>query len=144
MIAKEKYPAESAITFVWIGFVSAISFMAAPLRTQVQGITVATAAAIGHLISSYMNRAEWLFAIIIIIGLILKKEGKKYLLLLLFLLPLGILTFQTAWLIPGLDNSAETLIKGVHVPPSDFDSWYLRSEVIKVISLFSFGVTLLK
>lgn len=142
-MTKEKYIVELAITFVWIGFVSAISFMEAPLKFQAPGITIPLAVSIGRLVFGYLNKVEWICAVIILLGVVFTKGNKKSKLIFLFLIPLSILIFQTIWLLPELDIRAEMLMKGVELSPSNLHSYYMSSEIIKVLCLFSFGISLL-
>lgn len=144
MMVKSKYPVEMAVTFVWIGFVSAISFMEAPLKFQAPGVTTGMGLSIGRLVFSFMNKMEWVLAVTIIGTFLFSKENRNFSLTLLFLIPLTILIIQTAWLLPELDARAELIINGNELPPSNLHFYYMSSEVIKIVCLFSFGITLFK
>lgn len=50
------------VTFLWIGFVCAISFMEAWLKFQAPGITVPLGLGIGRLVFNALNTVEWVFA----------------------------------------------------------------------------------
>lgn len=144
MMVKSKYPVEMAVTFVWIGFVSAISFMEAPLKFQAPGVTTGMGLSIGRLVFGFMNKMEWVLAVTIIGTFLFSKENRNFSLTLLFLIPLTILIIQTAWLLPELDARAELIINGNELPPSNLHFYYMSSEVIKIVCLFSFGITLFK
>jgi len=56
-----------AITFIWIGFIGAISFMEAWLKFQALGITTELGLGIGKLVFNALNRLEIVCALLIII-----------------------------------------------------------------------------
>ena len=59
---------------LWIGFVSAISFMEAWLKFRAPGITIPLGLGIGRLVFNALNKIEWVLATLIICNLILAKE----------------------------------------------------------------------
>ena len=134
-----------ALTFIWIGFVCAISFMEAWLKFQAPGITLELGLGIGKLVFNALNKVEWVLAIIILIkaiwsgGKLLK--GKN----LLFILIATILALQSFWLLPALFERANMHIDSQNVSSNSIAHYtYIIVEVIKVISLTIFGVSLLR
>lgn len=65
-----KMPIALIITFLWIGFVCAISFMEGWLKFRAPGITLPLGLGIGKLVFNALNKVEWVFAIAILINLI--------------------------------------------------------------------------
>ena len=139
-----KMPIALISTFVWIGFVCAISFMEAWLKFRAPGITVPLGLGIGRLVFNALNKVELVFALVIIINIfwntteILKWQN------LAFAIPLTLLFIQTFWLLPALDARAELYIQGQIVPPSNLHFYYVGIELVKVASLTFFGLTLFK
>lgn len=134
-----------ALTFIWIGFVCAISFMEAWLKFQSPGITLELGLGIGKLVFNALNKVEWVLAIIILIKAIWSGEkllkGKN----LLITLIATILALQSFWLLPALFERANMHIESQNVSSNSIAHYtYIIVEVIKVISLTIFGVSLLR
>lgn len=134
-----------ALTFIWIGFVCAISFMEAWLKFQSPGITLELGLGIGKLVFNALNKVEWVLAIIILIKAIWSGEkllkGKN----LLITLIATILALQSFWLLPALFERANMHIDSQNVSSNSIAHYtYIIVEVIKVISLTIFGVSLLR
>lgn len=134
-----------ALTFLWIGFMCAISFMEAWLKFQAPGITLELGLGIGKLVFNALNKVEWILAVIILLSLILSKQnplkGKN----LLLVLAIIILLLQSFWLLPTLFDRANMHIQEQSVSSSSFAHYtYITVEVIKLISLTTFGISLLR
>lgn len=139
-----KMPIALILTFLWIGFVCAISFMEAWLKFRAPGITLPLGLGIGRIVFAALNKVEWVFAIAISINIIWSgTELWKWQNLLIFV-PFAILLIQTFWLLPALDARAELHIQGQQVPPSNLHFYYVGMEVLKVVGLTIFGITLFK
>jgi len=138
-----QYPVAAISTFLWIGFVGAISFMEAWLKFRAPGITLPLGLGIGKLVFNALNKAELAFAMAIVVNLLLSGviwKWKHFLLL----IPIVLLLIQTIWLLPALDTRADLHIQALPVPPSNLHFYYVGIEVVKVICLFIFGITLFK
>lgn len=140
----KKYNLAIATVFIWIGFVSAISFMEAWLKFQAPGITLPLGLGIGRLVFNALNKVEIVLSIIIIASMMLVglKTFKWY--YLFFLIPFTILVIQSLWLLPALDARAELHIQGASVPSSNLHFYYVAMEFVKVGSLLVFGTQLFK
>lgn len=127
------------LPFLWIGFVSAISFMEAWLKFQAPGVTLEVGVSIGRLIFSALNKVEWVFALLIALGLLLtgRIEWKREV---CYFILVFILVLQTFWLLPALSENIDILIKGEIPPPSNLHTYYILLEVQKVILLLVFGI----
>ena len=64
-----KMPIALICTFLWIGFVCAISFMEAWLKFRAPGISVPLGLGIGRLVFNALNKVELVFALIVIINI---------------------------------------------------------------------------
>jgi hypothetical protein len=127
-------------TFLWIGFVCAISFLEAWLKFQAPGVTLAIGLGIGRLVFGVLNKVEWVLAIAVLAALVISKAPLLRWQNLLFLLPLILLLAQSFWLLPQLDQRALMHIREGNVASSNLHFYYVGAEVIKVGCLLVFGV----
>lgn len=139
-----KFPVAVGASFLWIGFVCAISFMEAWLKFKAPGITIPLGLGIGRLVFGALNKIEWVLAIIVAANLVLGKGTILKWEFVLYLVPLLLVLLQTVWLLPALDARAELHIQHLEVPPSNLHFVYVGMEIIKVICLTSFGIALFK
>ncbi|MFI5451378.1 hypothetical protein ACHMWN_04400 [Pedobacter sp. UC225_61] len=128
---------------IWIGFVGAISFMEAWLKFKAPGVTLPIGLGIGRLVFAALNKMEWVAFLIAFISLVqFKAKWKSVEMFLLF--AAGILIVQTIWLLPALDARAELYITGDTVPPSNLHFYYVAAEGLKMITLITIAISLLK
>lgn len=139
-----KYPLAIIVSFLWIGFVCAISFMEAWLKFRAQGVTLPIGLSIGKIIFLALNKVEWVFAVLIIVSLIFKNVSFLKWENLTIAIPFVLLILQTFWLLPFLNERAELQIQGQAVTASNLHFYYVAMEAIKVACLFTFGLYLLK
>ena len=139
-----KMPIALICTFLWIGFVCAISFMEAWLKFRAPGITVPLGLGIGRLIFNALNKVELVFALVVIINIFWNSSDILKWKNLAFAIPLTLLFIQTFWLLPALDARAELHIQGQFVPPSNLHFYYVGMELVKIVGLSLFGIKLLK
>lgn len=139
-----KYPLSLIATFLWIGFVCAISFMEAWLKFKAPGIDLPLGLGIGRLVFAALNKVEWVLAISILFNYLLSHDrdfkGYYY----LFLVSFVILLAQTFYLLPELDIRADLYINHLPVPASNLHFVYVFFEALKVICLTFFGLKLLR
>lgn len=137
-----KLPTALACTFLWIGFVCAISFMEAWLKFRAPGVTVPLGLGIGRIVFNALNKVEWVLAITIAINLLFAKNTIFQWNTIAYLIPLLLLLVQTVWLLPLLDARAQLHIDGTAVPPSNLHFYFIAVELVKVVSLVVFGLSL--
>ncbi len=138
-----KYKYSIAITFIWIGFVCAISFMEAWLKFQAPGITTKLGLGIGQLVFDALNKIEIVCALLILMNLFGMQEiRRKNSIAIFFYIPLLMICIQSIWLLPALDNRANLIIQDIAVPKSKMHMWYVLLEIIKVVSLSVYAVKL--
>ena len=130
-----------AISFIWIGFVCAISFMEAWLKFQAPGITLPLGLGIGQLVFQALNLMECVFAVVILL-MLLKYRNKLF--WKGFAVVLAILCIQTLWLLPELDLRAEIITNNGTPEPSYVHFYYVFLEVLKVVFLGLFAIKQLK
>lgn len=139
-----KYPVAVISTFLWIGFVCAISFMEAWLKFRAPGVTMPLGLGIGRLVFGVLNKIEWVFAIAIMINIAFEYQKLITAHHLLYLIPLVLLIAQTFWTLPALDIRAEMVINAETPPPSSLHIYYVIMELIKVVCLLLFGLGMFK
>lgn len=126
------------ITFIWFGFVAAISFMEAPVKFKAPSLTRAIGLDVGRFVFKALNRIEIIFAVLILISILAIQYSFSA--KILFAIILGILILQTFWLLPELTKRALSYIKKIEPPKSKIHIVYIVSEIIKIISLFWLGI----
>ncbi|RBW56493.1 hypothetical protein DS884_13575 [Tenacibaculum sp. E3R01] len=132
------------ITFIWIGFVGAISFMESWLKFQAPNMTTELGLGIGQLVFRALNIMEIIFLISISVHIISLYNKESKLIHYSFLIVVAIILIQTTWLLPILNERAEKIIQGITVSKSNAHLIYILLEVIKIVCLFIFGIKLLK
>ncbi len=139
-----KYPLVVISTFLWIGFVCAISFMEAWLKFSAPGVTVSIGLGIGRLVFNALNKAELVFCAAILFQYMTARKDIVNVQTIFFLVPMLLLLSQTFWLLPALDVRAEMYINQAQMAPSNLHLYYVAMEVIKVVFLSLFGISLFK
>lgn len=124
--------------FLWIGFVCSISFMEAWVKFRTPNMTLPVGLAIGKVVFAALNKVEWVFAGILALTSVFQRERGKSTILLC--IPILILVFQTFYLLPILNARSDALSQGLTLPKSYDHFYYIFVEVVKVVSLFIFGV----
>jgi hypothetical protein len=133
-----------ACTFIWTGFIGAISFMESWLKFRAPNLTMPVGLSIGKLVFSALNKVEWALAMIIGTGLYFYSSEEKILFVYWFMIIVAILILQTAWLLPALNKRAEKIISGKRLLPSGAHYYFVGIEFIKLLLLIFFGGGLLK
>lgn len=141
---KVNYPVALACTFLWIGFVGAISFMEAWIKFRAPGISLPLGLGIGRLVFAALNKVEWILLLGILLDLLLHRRRQIEWPQLIYSVPLLILLIQTLYALPVLDLRAEMHIKGMPVPPSRLHLYYIVMEVIKIVFLLIAGIKLFR
>jgi hypothetical protein len=126
------------ITFVWVGFLAAISFMEAPVKFTAPSLTIAVGLDVGRHVFAALNKVEWVFIALSIILLFAGKSTAR------IKVALGgvllILSIQTFWLLPALDARALVYINGSTPPASRLHLVYIVVEAVKLIGLITTGL----
>lgn len=138
-----EYPVVLAMVFLWIGFVSAISFMEAGLKFRAPGITLPLGLGIGKIIFRTMNKVEWILSVAILLNIMVyRPDHGLEINLYWFTIPFLILLIQTIWALPALNRRAQQIIAGDQLPPSHLHIYYVALEVVKISCLLVFGISL--
>ncbi|MCR1024224.1 hypothetical protein NQT66_05360 [Cellulophaga baltica] len=135
----KKQSTSIAITFIWVEFIGAISFMEAWLKFRAPGIDTALGLGIGQLVFSALNKVEITNAVLIVLLSIASKEKKTIQVQGLFYVAVAILVLQSVWLLPALDTRANLIREGVVLGKSKLHLWYVLVEIVKITCLILFG-----
>jgi hypothetical protein len=124
--------------FLWIGFVSAISFLEAWLKFTASGITLADGLAIGQIVFNALNNVELLLAFLIAVSCV--HESLKTFLDPFVWIPWMLLLVQTCYLLPELSQRIDIYLQGGTPGPSHLHQVYVVFEVFKVALLLIYGI----
>ena len=67
-----------AVTFVWLGMVTAISFVEAPLKFRAPGVTLPIGLGIGRLVFRALNIAELTLAVVLASAVLRSDAGRAH------------------------------------------------------------------
>lgn len=129
-----------ALVFVWLGMVLAISFMEAPLKFHVPGVSLQVALSIGRVVFFALNIYELLFALVL--GVVLYTHDTPLSLDLACTAAIGALMIQLLMVRPTLARHTDSVLGGSEQPRSRGHYVYVGLEVVKTIGLIAAGVIL--
>jgi hypothetical protein len=130
-------PLAFVVTFIWFGFVSAISFMEAPVKFTAPSLTLAVGLDVGRHVFAVLNKVEIGFALVSLWLLVQGSWPARVAGLLGSMA--GIVALQTLWLLPALDARALVYMGGGTPPPSRLHLVYVALEAAKVVGLLVLG-----
>ena len=130
----------TAVTFVWLGMVLAISFLEAPLRFRAPGVTVPVGIGIGRLVFRALNIVELILAATLTLALLIDVPARRV--FVAAAAAIGLLLSQVAILRPALARRSNRVLAGEVVARSGAHYWYVCLEVAKVVALMTTGALL--
>lgn len=131
----------TALTFVWLGMVLAISFLEAPLKFRAPGVTTIIGLGIGRLVFRALNICELILAVV--------SAGALFVALhtvtvdVAFTFATVALFFQIVLVRPLLARRTAEVLAGQEGPRSYAHYAYVGLEVVKVVALIVTGIALL-
>jgi hypothetical protein len=131
----------TAVTFMWLGMVLAISFLETPLKFRAPGVTVHIGLGIGRLVFRALNIVELILAAALMLGLLIDVPPPRV--LVGATVTIGVLLIQVAILRPLLARRSNRDLAGEVAPRSGAHYWYVALEVAKVVALITTGALLL-
>lgn len=126
------------ISFVWLGFVGAISFLEAPVKFTAPSLTLAIGLDVGRHVFAALNKAEIAFSLLLLVSMIIGKPSGVT--ISLFGSVVTILLLQSLWLLPILDARALIYISGKTPPASQLHLVYVGVEALKLLGLLGLGL----
>lgn len=130
-----------ATTFLWLGMVTAISFMEAPLKFRAPNVTVPMCLGIGRVVFRALNRAELILAAVIVGVYALSRPPAGV--AAAFVVAFAMLAAQLLIVRPRLNRRSDWVLAGNDAPRSRGHYIYIGLETAKVIALVTAGVLLL-
>ncbi|MFI1164595.1 hypothetical protein ACH4UM_13440 [Streptomyces sp. NPDC020801] len=131
----------SAVTFVWLGMVLAISFLEAPLKFRAPGVTVPVGLGIGRLVFRALNLVETALAAVLIVAV--AAGGAPTRITALTAAVAVLLLAQLAFVRPRLNRRSDRVLAGEDLPRSRGHLAYVALEIAKVAVLIALGISLL-
>lgn len=125
------------LSFVWIGFLLAISFMEAWVKFRAVSLDLSTGLDVGVHVFGALNMVERFFAAALLVYVFIYYTDK-----LIVLAGLTIFTFviaQSGYLLPELNQHAQLIIQGMQPEKSSVHLMYGLMEFVKLIALFVLG-----
>ncbi|MFF7701338.1 hypothetical protein [Streptomyces lydicus] len=131
----------TAVTFVWLGMVLAISFLEAPLKFRAPGVTVPIGLGIGRIVFRALNRVEAVLAIAAITAV--ATGGPPASVVVPTAVAASLLAVQLLVIRPGLNRRSDRVLAGETLPRSRAHHFYVATELVKVFALLALGTDLL-
>ncbi|MFB0619219.1 hypothetical protein [Streptomyces sp. AGS-58] len=131
----------SAVTFVWLGMVLAISFLEAPLKFRAPGVTIPVGLGIGRLVFRALNAVEAVLAVAVLAPVAVGHAPTEV--LVPAVAAAVLLLAQVAAVRPRLNRRSDRVLAGEELPRSRSHLWYVALEVLKAATLVVLGVALL-
>lgn len=131
----------TALTFVWLGMVVAISFVEAPLKFRAPGVTLQIGLGIGRLVFRALNRVEVLFAVVIIAALAVSRPPVSV--TVTYAVVVIVLVIELVGIRPRLNRRSDAVLAGETGPRSRAHYAYIALEVIKTVALVVGGILLM-
>ncbi|HEU5267933.1 MAG TPA: hypothetical protein VFU35_14585 [Jatrophihabitans sp.] len=134
----------TAVVFVWLGMVLAISFLEAPLKFRAPGLELAVGLAIGRLVFRALNLVEIVWAVVLAVCLI--SDPQSALISTLAAVTGLLLIIQLAVIRPRLNRRSDLVLSGAtpaDAPRSHAHHVYIALECLKTAALVALGCSLL-
>lgn len=126
------------VSFIWAGFILAISFMEAWVKFRADSLDLPTALDVGVHVFGALNFVERIFAAILLVYVFYYYTDRV-----IVVAGLTIFTFivaQSGYLLPELNEHAQLIIQGMTPEESSVHKLYIVMEVIKLVALFVLGI----
>lgn len=128
----------TAVVFVWLGMVLAISFLETPLKFRAPGVTVQIGLGIGRLVFRALNVAELMLASILVVALVVATPPARV--VTGAALAVAVLIAQVGLVRPMLTRRSDRVLAGDNPPRSRAHYWYVGLELVKLVALPTTGV----
>jgi hypothetical protein len=131
----------TAVVFVWLGMVLAISFLEAPLKFRAPGVTIPLGLGIGRLVFRALNAVELALAVVLVVCLAVGRPAAGA--DVAAAVAVAVLIGQLLAVRPALTRRSDRLLAGEDAPRSHGHHVYVGLELVKVVALVVTGVLLL-
>jgi hypothetical protein len=133
--------AATAVVFIWLGMVLAISFLETPLKFRAPGVDIPIGLGIGRIVFRALNRAEITFALVTLAAVVAGRPNSA--IATLTAASLVILAGQLITIRPQLNRRTDRVLAGHNLPRSTMHLYYVVLEAAKVVALAALGICLL-
>ena len=130
------------IVLLWAGILFGVSFLATPAKFSAPSLTLPVAVDVGRSTFALLNRVE-LGCAVITVGLLLAGPSRALVIWLSTGAAVVGLLFETFWLLPVLDERAQTVIDGGMPTASSLHDVYIGIDLAKLAGLLVAAVALL-
>ena len=130
--------------FVWLGMVTAISFMEAPLKFRAPGVTLQIGLGIGRVVFLALNAAELVLGVMVLVAL--QFELPPAPVMVAILIAVAMLAIQLIGVRPALTRRSDAVLadeQGGGGRRSRGHYVYIGVELVKAIALLVSGILLL-
>ncbi|MFC8514741.1 hypothetical protein [Streptomyces sp. NPDC057257] len=131
----------TAVTFLWLGMVLAISFLEAPLKFRAPGVTVPIGLGIGRVVFRALNQVETVLALALIVAVAV--GGPPLSVSLTAATALLLLAVQLLLIRPALNRRSDRVLRGESLPRSRAHHYYVATETAKALDLLALGLLLI-
>lgn len=133
----------SAVTFVWLGMVLAISFLEAPLKFRAPGVTIPVGLGIGRIVFRALNLVEVFLAIVVTGAVAIGTPSAAV--VTAGVIAAAVLVLQLAVVRPRLNRRSDAVLAGEDpaLRRSRAHLYYVALEIVKVLSLLALGCAVL-
>lgn len=131
----------TAVAFVWLGMVLAISFLETPLKFRAPGVTIPMGLGIGRLVFRALNGVELILAAVLAIAVAADLPATRV--VVCAAVAIVVLLAQVGLVRPVLSRRTNRVLAGGDAQRSRGHYWYVALEVTKVVALLATGVLLL-
>ncbi|GAA4642131.1 hypothetical protein [Gordonia humi] len=134
-----------ALTFIWLGMVTAISFIEAPLKFQGPGITIPLGLGIGRLVFRALNSVEAVGAVAVVVAVIV-GDGWPGTAIVAVGVAVSALIVQIVTIRPILSRRTDKVLADPDKVPEQRSTahlWYVGFEIVKVAALITLGTSLI-
>jgi hypothetical protein len=131
----------TAVVFVWLGMVVAISFLETPLKFRAPGVDIPIGLGIGRIVFRALNRVEIALALATLAAILVSRPTGAVAVLAAAISV--ILAGQLIAIRPRLNRRTDRVLAGQHPPRSTMHLYYVALEAAKVLTLAALGICLL-
>jgi hypothetical protein len=129
-------------SLIWIGLICGISLLETWVKYNTSASPDVVWLEFGNQLFGFLNKVEWLIALLIILSLVMFKDVVRARNIWL-LLAILILTIQSIWFLPQLRENLLLHIHGQSIKQTVMSKYYLFLEVLKIFVLFVFAIMIL-
>ncbi|WP_461631034.1 hypothetical protein [Labilibaculum euxinus] len=125
------------LSFVWVGFLLAISFMEAWVKFRAVSLDLPIGLDVGVHVFGALNMIERIFSAMLLVYVFINYTDKV-----VVLTGLTIFTFvvaQSGYLLPELNQHAQLIIMGMVPEKNSIHHIYVLMEVVKLVALLVLG-----